>query len=76
MTDSAYLAQVQRQRDDAVRQLRAAERELGARRTCEALALAVLDGWGAAGAEADLMRREIRRALLLVGAEPVRQVQP
>lgn len=76
MTDSVYLAQLQRQRDDAVRQLQAAEQELGARRTCEALALAVLDAWGAAGAEAELMRREIREALLLAGAGPVHQVQP
>jgi hypothetical protein len=65
VTDSAYFTQLQRQRDDALRQLQAAERELGARRTCEALALAVLNGWGVAGSEADLMRHEVRQALLL-----------
>lgn len=75
MTDSLYLAQLQRQRDDAVRQLQAAEQELGARRTCEASALAVLDGWGVAGAEADLMRREIRRALLLADVGVGRDVR-
>lgn len=57
----------ERQRDDTARQLQAAEQELSARRTCEALALAVLGGWGVAGPEAESMRQEVRQALQLAG---------
>jgi hypothetical protein len=56
MTGHAY-------EDQLRQQLRAAEAELGIRRTCEALVLAILNGWGPAGPEAEQMRHEIREAL-------------
>jgi len=62
MTD-AYHQQVLAQLDEARADRRSLEDEVALLRQRAALALAVLNGWGPAGHEAEQMRHEIREAL-------------